>query len=180
MKEIEIIFFHGYGSSGETSETGKMLVEHYGKENVHCLSYDYKNAEDAVDNLSAQIRKIVLNNPEILLVGISLGGFWANYFSEKYGLQAVLINPALEPTETLKKYSESQASTYKSFNTTLTQGIPKAIILGKQDDIVPYTSYLERLKNSYMVFIDDNMGHRVDNPKSMFRLIDYMNNTILT
>jgi hypothetical protein len=180
MKEIEIIFFHGYGSTGSTSLTGKMLVEHYGKENVHCLSYNCKNAEDTIDNLSAQVRKIVLNNPEVLLVGISLGGFWANYFSEKYGLQVVLINPALEPTISLKKYNESHASTYKMFPTTLTPGIPKAIILGKKDNVIPYTSYLERLKDKYMVFIDDNMRHTVDNPEPLFRLINYMNNTVLT
>ena len=41
---------------------------------------------------------------ERLLIGSSLGGFYATYLAEKHGLRAVLINPAIDPHVGLRAY----------------------------------------------------------------------------
>ncbi|WP_323846668.1 YqiA/YcfP family alpha/beta fold hydrolase [Microbulbifer magnicolonia] len=38
------------------------------------------------------------------LVGSSMGGFWSSYLAERYGLPAVLVNPAVHPSRFMPSY----------------------------------------------------------------------------
>jgi hypothetical protein len=40
---------------------------------------------------------------DVILVGTSMGGFWANWAAARKGLKAVIINPAITPRKTLTK-----------------------------------------------------------------------------
>lgn len=48
-----------------------------------------------------QLEKLIqsLNSKELMLMGSSLGGYYATYLSEKYNCPAALINPAVRPFE---------------------------------------------------------------------------------
>ena len=48
----------------------------------------------------------------VCLVGSSLGGYYAPYFAERYGLAAVLVNPAARPWESLAQYVGPQKNLY--------------------------------------------------------------------
>lgn len=66
-----------------------------------------------VDPLAAmqQLESIVAAMAQPLgVIGSSLGGFFANVLAARYGLAAVLINPAVHPHRLLKKYVGVQAN----------------------------------------------------------------------
>lgn len=48
-----------------------------------------------------QLEKLIqsLNSKELMLMGSSLGGYYATYLSDKYNGPAALINPAVRPFE---------------------------------------------------------------------------------
>ena len=48
------------------------------------------------------------SDQEICLVGSSLGGFYATYLAERYGMRAILLNPAITPQRDLKNYLGEQ------------------------------------------------------------------------
>jgi predicted esterase YcpF (UPF0227 family) len=48
----------------------------------------------------------------ITLVGSSLGGYYATWLAERYGLRAVLVNPALRPYELLAGFVGEQVNLY--------------------------------------------------------------------
>jgi predicted esterase YcpF (UPF0227 family) len=48
----------------------------------------------------------------VCIVGSSLGGFYATVAAERYGVAAVLINPAIRPDESLRDYVGAQTNLY--------------------------------------------------------------------
>jgi len=94
------IIIHGFGSAGRGGKA--MLFRSYFKERgepciAPSLSYVPELAIDTLEQLIESCEE------EVTLVGSSLGGFYAIYLAEKYGLKAVLINPAVDSDETLKR-----------------------------------------------------------------------------
>ena len=46
---------------------------------------------------AAMLEELVRIHPQALLVGSSLGGYYATWLAEGFGLRAVLVNPAVRP-----------------------------------------------------------------------------------
>lgn len=80
-----ILYLHGFGSCANSNKT-KILKSHF---------LDFY-APGLPENPKETISKIEsLINPKTMLIGSSLGGYYAIYFAVKYNLKAVLINPSL-------------------------------------------------------------------------------------
>ncbi|BCD67762.1 YqiA/YcfP family alpha/beta fold hydrolase [Nitratiruptor sp. YY09-18] len=50
------------------------------------------------------LQHIIEKNPVDMLVGSSLGGYYATYLAQKFTIKSVLINPSTRPYHTLKPY----------------------------------------------------------------------------
>lgn len=89
-----IIYIHGYGSSGLSDK-----ARHYEKLFADqgfvapTLSTESRLAVHTLDALVASF----LKHEPVGLIGSSLGGFFAIYLAQRYGVPAVLINPAIPP-----------------------------------------------------------------------------------
>ena len=94
---MTILYFPGFGGN-QNSETFRKIVEKH--ESSELIIYNNFNAEKAFEKIQNQIENYLSEN--ILLIGQSLGGFWAEYFAVKFGFNLILINPSLEPLESLK------------------------------------------------------------------------------
>lgn len=150
-----ILYIHGYNSTGE--ETAAKIREGLKKE-VVIISYSYTDADKSYQEIKEQIEKYVTQ--DIVLVGSSLGGFWANIFGERYGLRTVLINPAVYPSVTLKKY-QKDTEAFKKYETPPTKGIHRSIILGLSDNVVSPKDTLDRFKTTNaQMYIFPHEGHR--------------------
>jgi len=94
-----VIYIHGFGSSGRGGKA-LQLRAYFKTQNISCIvpSLSYV-PELAIDTLEQLIESC---DEEVTLIGSSLGGFYSIYLAEKYGLKAVLINPAVDSAKTLK------------------------------------------------------------------------------
>lgn len=113
-----LVYLHGYNSSPlsyKAQLTLQFVSEHYG--HVPCfiplLSYAPARAIEQVTTLLADI-----DDP--VIIGSSLGGYYANFFVERYGCKGVLINPTIYPDRLLKDYLGEQKNDYTGESYTLT------------------------------------------------------------
>jgi uncharacterized protein len=102
IERQRIFYLHGFNSSPDSLKA-RLFVDYCHSRgitdvSVPSLPYDPSRAmsllETAVGLYAAEIA---------LLVGSSLGGYYATYLAERYGLKAALINPAVAPADSLQK-----------------------------------------------------------------------------
>lgn len=94
-----IIYLHGLNSAG-SSNKARWLREHLAPVPVLAPTYPPHLADAAVSYLRDFIRDARQRYPDdrrLLLVGSSMGGFYAQYLAPELQAGMVLINPALRP-----------------------------------------------------------------------------------
>ena len=111
-----ILYIHGLNSSPASTKASQLLrvAEHCGIAQYLCVPALHHHPRQAMQQLQAAIAE--LGQP--LLVGSSLGGYYATYLAEQHGLNALLINPAVRP-HTLFGGSEVEQTNHYSGETWL-------------------------------------------------------------
>jgi len=93
-----ILFLHGFASCGSGNKS-LLLRQWFGADQL--LTPDLPADPIAAIELAGQL---IAAHPVDLLVGSSLGGYYATWLASRDGLPAVLINPSTRPYETLAEH----------------------------------------------------------------------------
>ncbi len=117
-----LLYIHGFNSSPQSAKArliGADLARmHPG---VHYLAPALPpNADAAIAMLEQILVDLHTQNCRPLLVGSSLGGFFATVLAERHHLRAVLINPAVRPWLLFKGHLGPQQNLYTSERWELT------------------------------------------------------------
>lgn len=162
------LYIHGFASSGQ-SYKGRVLQIAFGRENV--LTPDLStDPDEAMSLLCRQCDELQAREKPVMLLGSSLGGFYATYLSHKYGFPAILVNPSVTPHETLKlglglnpKYTGHTdfflftKENLLSFDKYYVSGIDESkilLLLQSGDIILDYRKAIERYPNAHHIVID--------------------------
>ncbi|MCX6165287.1 MAG: esterase, partial [Ignavibacteriae bacterium] len=155
-----IIYIHGFSSSANSTK-GQILKDYFeGKEKVLTPGLP----EEPYKTMQVLEELIISAKDEkVLLIGSSLGGFYALSLHSKYkNLLTVLINPALYPWEQLKKYvgeninrSNGEAFEWKAEYLVQLEKLNDEmceknldnvmLLLAKDDELIDYKETLELL-----------------------------------
>lgn len=124
---------------------------------------------------------------DVIIVGSSLGGFYANYLADRLQLPCILINPSLHPAESLLKYGhddkEDWLQSYQQFEdeACLTKG-QKTVIIGLEDiTVIPRHNGFQLQDEARMVLLKDE-GHQLKRKSSFETVVDeirWLNNQII-
>ena len=141
--ELSILNIHGYHGSPENAAYAAL-----GKqcENITSPSVDYdaKSPESIADDL----RHIITDRKIDVIVGTSLGGFFAAYLSAEFNLPVILINPCLLPFLHLPRLGYyGEITSFISMFGTLTdlKNDNVCCIVGDADEIIETNDFTERL-----------------------------------
>jgi predicted esterase YcpF (UPF0227 family) len=107
-----IIYAHGFNSSSSSYKARllqRLICEQGANVDFWCPDLPHW-PEEAVTVLSNKIK--IGSIDDVVLVGSSLGGFYATYLSEQLGCSSILINPAITPHIGLKNYVGQQKNLY--------------------------------------------------------------------
>lgn len=167
-----LLYIHGFGSCGRGNKID-CLRDHFGTDEV--LSPDLlPDPEAAVELLEG----LIAANPVDLLVGSSLGGYYAEWLNGQHRIPSVLINPSTQPYRTLASLVGPNRDwcSGKIFHWTSEyleklrrfrrpdpgQGERYLVLLQTSDEVLDYRLAAERYRGQEVV-IEEGGNHRFEN-----------------
>ncbi len=167
-----ILYLHGFASCGDSTKT-KLLKRYFGETDVLAPDLPADPAEAI-----RFIQKTILAHNIDLIIGSSLGGFYASYFCELLGIKTVLINPSTQPFITLAPYvgtnhfwcsGEPFEFTHEHLNSLFEYAVGKLnvpqrylVLLQTGDELLDYTKAWDKYEGATVV-IEEGGNHRFEN-----------------
>ena len=102
----KILYLHGFASAADSTKAN--LIDSYFRKNSRSTKIFIPDLDNDIENAYHQIDEIIKLESPSSIIGSSLGGFYATYFSEKYELLCVNINPAVPPIDMSEYLGENQ------------------------------------------------------------------------
>ncbi|MBD3789344.1 MAG: hypothetical protein IE885_03070 [Campylobacterales bacterium] len=176
----KILYLHGFGSCGVSTKS-TYLKNYFGPNTVTAPDLPSEPLEAI-----ALIKELLESGTYELLIGSSLGGYYAAYMAEMYSLKAVLLNPSTEPWITLadhvgwqKRFCDGQLFEFKKIYLdqlkTLQVNPQKGcylVLLHSEDEILDY-----RIAKAYYadqrVIVEYGGNHRFENIEDYISMIDH-------
>ena len=103
-----VVYLHGF-CSHPGSKKGRIMARAFQGE-YRFVAPDLNDSPEAVQAILLKAVKALIPE-ETVLVGSSLGGFYAHWLSQRCGMRAVLLNPATEPWHVAQDYLGEQTIT---------------------------------------------------------------------
>lgn len=181
-----VLYIHGFASSGRSAKAA-VLQAHFPEVYAPTLS---PIPELAVETLEQFIAALAPRHP--LLVGSSLGGYYALHLAATAGLPAVLVNPvtAIEPplTEVVgmqHSYFDGSAFEFTAGHVRALEGLarrlpdPDRLLLLVQlgDEVIDQRATLERLPGARSV-VEEGGDHAYRNFADRFPDIEAFARTV--
>lgn len=195
---MKILNIHGYNGSPDNS--AKTALEALGHTVVSpSINYDSESPESIIEKLSS----VLCDNSPDIIVGTSLGGFFAAVLSARNDLPVILVNPCLMPFVTLKNLGYKgdvkkfvplfwELSALKPYNTSTIVGgkdeiinheITKALLDNERFDVFPdgkHSGATLPLKEFFSKTIEHIENTKEYNPeKSVYRFCSCVNRQLV-
>ena len=105
-----ILYIHGFNSAPTSKKACQLVavMERMGLSEQLRVPALHHHPREAIGQLEQAIAE--LGQP--LLVGSSLGGYYATHLAERHGLKALLVNPAVSPHRMFDGYLGTQKNLY--------------------------------------------------------------------
>ena len=175
MKTVAI-YFHGLGGTSDSSK-GKSLKDYLSQYGIDViipdLSPDPSIVKSEIDSLIRSLFDGDNRAEKLVLVGISLGGFYARYFGERFDAPYVIVNPVIHPTKILRQFigckvlhaddmleiDEDFVSKFDALETTEMSGSLANVMLSLDDQTIPYQESNIFFKHAKNLVLHPNGGH---------------------
>ena len=120
-----ILYIRGFNSAPESKKATQLItvMQRMGLGDQLRVPALHHHPRQAIAQLQAAIRE--LGSP--LLVGSSLGGYYATWLARQHGLKALLVNPAVSPHRMFDGYLGTQTNHYSGETWELTHDHVQAL-----------------------------------------------------
>ena len=175
-----IVYLHGFNSGGGSAKAA-WLRQHLPEIAVLSPTYPAHLADQAPGVLRSNFARVRGEHPHdkrLLLVGSSMGGFWARYLAPELGAGMALINPAMHPeTDLLGALGlHKNEATGEEYILTAAQvkalgrykvpnynpNVPTLVLLDEADEVIDYREAEAFYGDCGRVFVYPGGSHRFD------------------
>jgi len=128
---MKYYYIHGFNATGKTSAA--LLTETL-KEPVEVLSWDFNKKFD--DNFNSMVKVLEKKQEDFILIGSSMGGFYANALANKLLVPCALFNPVINTKSVLNSF-KIKSEILDSYEVKITDKIlPRLVVVGLKDEIL--------------------------------------------
>ncbi|SHI14270.1 alpha/beta hydrolase YcfP [Ferrimonas marina] len=161
-----ILYLHGFDATSPGNHEKVMQLQ-FIDDDVRFLSYSTLHPKHDMQHLLKEVDKQLKlsDDPNPLIVGVGLGGYWSERVGFLCGIRSVLFNPNLWPEHNMEgkidrpeEYADIATKCVSQFREK-NQG--KAVcVLAKQDDVLDTQRIADTLSPFYSVVWDEQQGHK--------------------
>ncbi|OTG96717.1 esterase [Acinetobacter sp. ANC 4654] len=176
---MNIIYLHGFQSS-TLSIKGQYIQAFC--QNQHPIQVHLPDLNMPPKQVLAHVSKMIECLDHVVLIGSSLGGFYATQLVAKHAVPAVLINPAMRPWQLFHDLfgaalpyvvnaqwtlDQTQLDQLEQMAVPFVQDADKILVLLQQDDeVLDYREaqrYYSNAAHQSMIITEANGNHAMDN-----------------
>ncbi|GFO77570.1 uncharacterized protein BPLS_P6085 [Bathymodiolus platifrons methanotrophic gill symbiont] len=195
-----IIYLHGFNSASLDLDDNlltnkeKLLVMQAFCLQKDVLFYtpnvDYRDFEGMVEDMLFQWNQYLDQGYDVVFMGSSMGGFASEYLAMKTGSKAIMINPAISPTELLPEFigvaanyetglpyswSQENCEQYNEYEKELAsshQTIDRTIFLDMGDELLDSENTLSKYNEKANIVIYSGGSHSFEHIRQALPIID--------
>ena len=166
-KIMRILNIHGYNGSPENSAY-KALAK-LGHE-IISPAFDYEN--ESPDDIMGRLSRLADDKHPDIIVGTSLGGFYAAVLSAELDRPVITVNPFLMPFLTFPEHIKSLIALFGELSKIRSENV--SCIVGSQDEVLGDHTFTKDLLDNQRFRIIEDGGHS----GATLPLVDYFSEVI--
>ena len=195
-----IIYLHGFNSASVDLDGNlltnkeKLLVmqEFCSKKEIafYTPNVDYRDFQNIVENLLFDWNLYLDQGYDVIFMGSSMGGFASEYLAMKTGCKAIMINPAISPSELLTQfigvtenyeiglpyqwdqYHCEQYLQYEQELASSNRPLDRTILLDMADELIDSEKTLLKYQATANVVTYDGGSHSFEHMRQALPVID--------
>ncbi|MCU8502427.1 alpha/beta hydrolase YcfP [Vibrio vulnificus] len=161
-----IIYLHGFDSTSPGNHE-KVLQLQFIDPDVRFINYSTLHPKHDMQHLLKEVHKAIeqSNDPEPIICGVGLGGFWSERIGFLCGIKQVIFNPNLHPENNMagridrpEEYEDIATKCVEQFR--MKNKGRCLVILSRDDEIHDNIKTAQALENYYEVVWDDKETHK--------------------
>lgn len=154
---MKYYYIHGFNATGKTSAA---LLSETLKEPVEILSWDFNKKFD--DNFNSMLKVLEKERDDFILIGKSMGGFYANALANELLVPCALFNPVIIAKSVLNSFGIKD-DIADSYEINLKDEIlPRLVVVGLKDEILDPNIAINKWQGKCNLKITDD-GHDIKN-----------------
>jgi predicted esterase YcpF (UPF0227 family) len=160
--EMKVLYVHGYGSGvgGDENPKVKFLKEAFPHYDIVSMS----TKGDYSPHAYASALVEYMAGDFDVVIGSSLGGYWAYVFAELNRIPFILFNPSVDPASQLMPVDASTAHKYEYPITEVGVGMGGMVLLSKHDPVLDASRAKEIFEGRVHVVEYESDDHRMSDP----------------
>jgi len=195
-----IIYLHGFNSASLDLDNNllinkeKLLVMQEFCEQKDILFYtpnvDYRDFEGLVEDMLFEWNQYLDQSYDVVFMGSSMGGFASEYLAIKTGCKAIMINPAITPSELLPQFigvtensetgqpyhwNQSHCDQYRLYEAELkstNQTIDRTILLDMADELIDSKNTLSKYQEKANVVCYEGGSHSFEHIRDALPIVE--------
>lgn len=190
-----IVYLHGFNSTGTDSGKFTDLKQGLPEIDVYAPTYPSNDPDEAIRIVSDLVNEHKDDYDELMFVGTSMGGYFAQYLGREFNGKVVLINPATEITTTLKTYLGKNINFYTGEEYYLSEDNVAAfgkydvvpnykhecgtlVLLDESDELIDYKVAYNKYKEVAECHVFEGGDHRFAHMEQALPLIERYYNSV--
>ncbi|HIG64979.1 MAG TPA: hypothetical protein EYQ43_05350 [Methyloprofundus sp.] len=195
-----IIYLHGFNSASLdlddnllTSKDKLLVMQEFCLQKdiqFYTPNIDYRDFENIIEDMLLQWNQCLDKSFDVVFMGSSMGGFASEYLAMKTGCKAIMINPAITPSELLPQFigvtenyetaqpyswNQEHCNQYGKYEQELInskQCIDRTILLDMADELIDSENTLLKYKDKANVVTYAGGSHSFEHIRRALAVIE--------